>query len=87
MLRSLITRSTISNATVAIAFSALLVVAAPARATEAGSESATVTSRLIAVGKKHSVRTMRTALRHPRQVNCCDGWYGRQFVLMVGIGY
>ena len=86
MLRSPIPRSAIPNATVAIVFSALLVMAAPAIATETGSESATVGSRLLAVGKKHPVRTTRAALR-PRQVNCCDGWYGRQFVLMLGVGY
>ena len=86
MLRSLSLKGTIPTATAAVVFSALLIVATPVAATESGSESATVTSRLLAVGKKHSVRTMRAALR-PRQVNCCDGWSGRQFVLMLGVGY
>ena len=86
MLRSLSLKGTIPTATAAVVFSALLVMAAPAIATETGSESATVGSRLLAVGKKHPVRTMRATLR-PRQVNCCDGWYGRQFVLMLGVGY
>ena len=87
MLRSLMLKSTFPKAAVAVAFSALWVVATPAMATEAGSESDTVTSKMLAVGKKHPVRTIAAVLRYPRQVDCCDGWHGRQFVLMLGIGY
>ena len=87
MLRSLMLKATLPKAAVAVVVFAVLVMAMPAMATEAGNESATVTSKMLAVGQKHSVRTIGAALRHPRQVNCCAGWYGRQFVLMLGIGY
>lgn len=85
MLRSLL-RGNFPKATVALVFSAVLVTVGPAFAAEVGGESATVTSGL-AVGKKPSVPAMRAVLRQPRQLNCCDAWYRRQFVLILGIGY
>jgi len=77
---------TISCATVAVVFAALLVVARPASA-DTRYESATTVPNRIAVGKNHPMRSHRASLRQQRPATCCDDWFGRQFVLILGIGY
>lgn len=77
---------TVSRATVAVVFAALLVLAKPASA-DARYVSATNAPNRIAVGKNHLMRSHRVSLRQQRPSNCCDDWFGRQLVLILGIGY
>ena len=87
ILRSLLLKSGISILTVAVVVCASLVFAAPASASKAASDGGTVVSKSLAVGGKQPVRAMHAARRHSRQINSRDAWNGRQFVLMLGIGY
>ena len=87
MMRSLLLKSGLSILAVAVAVCAPLVIAAPAAASKAASEGGAVASSSLAVGAKQPARTVRTARLHSRQVNSRDAWNGRQFVLMLGIGY
>ena len=77
---------TFSLATVAVLFAALLVMAKPASA-GASYESATNAPNRTALARKHPVRSHRVLLHQPRAADCRDDWLGRQFVLILGIGY
>ena len=87
MLRSMFPKGGSSGLAIAVAVCAPLVVASPAAASKAASEGGTVASRSLAVGGKQPARTMRAARLHSRQAKLPDAWNGRQFVLMLGIGY
>ena len=84
MLRSPTSSSIRLHAIAAVLFGGLL--AMPAIATEVRSASPKVAPKWLTVGKKNPFRIVRNSLHHP-QANWCDGGQGRQYVLMLGIGY
>ena len=88
--RSILSYSVFSHSIAMTLLTAVMAMGSPAMATDAEGEIvkvAPVAPKLRAIAKKHSVRALRVGHRHPVQTSCCDAWYGRQFVLILGIGY